>query len=65
MPNYRIYLKNLTDTSHKDPAPGQVKEIPHTADSPQTVESKLLEEISKTCSEPHTHYSWTIQEIGL
>lgn len=65
MPQYRIYLKNLSDPSHSDPAQGQVKEILHSAPSQSVILEQLLKEIQRTCSDPHTHYSWTIQEIGL
>lgn len=64
MPTYRVYLKNLTDTSHADPAPGTIKEIVHTAEDPEQMLAALLYEIRRTCSEPYQHYTWTIQQIA-
>lgn len=63
MPTYKIILRNHSDASHSDPGPGCVKEIIHSAANQASAESALLVEIQRTCSDPHTHYTWTITEV--
>jgi len=63
MPTYKIILRNHSDPSHNDPGPGRVKQALHIADSAEQAESALLYEIQRICSDPHTHYSWTITEV--
>jgi hypothetical protein len=64
MPQYRVYLKNISDHSHEDPRPGTIKEIVHTAVNEQHMLEALLYEIRRQCPDPHQHYSWTIEEIS-
>lgn len=63
MPTYKIIIRNLSDTAHSDPAPGCVKQALHTAPTLLDAEQALLHEIRRICSEPYTHYTWTITEI--
>ena len=64
MPTYRVYLKNISDTSHSDPGPGTIKEIVHRAQDEQHMLTVLLYEIRRQCADPYQHYTWTIQQIA-